>query len=184
MPRSCMGGLPSGPPLKSASGVALALLVLACGERGGGGAPEPGTELYAVAPETVREVVFSTPDHKLYAYRWAPSDSFQLVIATRGKAEVEHCVAGAGFTPWLAAASRMPVARKLDRRLDAASTKWADLQLRDASQLEPIDVHLHLPSAAGEPTVVQYGTEQYAVDVNAAALQTVGSGCGGLGAKP
>jgi hypothetical protein len=171
--------------LKSASCLAVALLgALACGGRGADGSPEPGTELYAVAPETVREVVFSTPDRKLYAYRWAPSDSFQLIVATRGKAEVEHCAGGAGFTRWLAAASRMPVARKLDRRLDAASTEWADLQLRDASQLEPIDVHLHIPSAAGEPTVMQYGTEQYAVDVDAAVLQEVRSGCSALGAKP
>jgi hypothetical protein len=170
--------------LKFGKVIATALLATAsaCSRGGGESEPEPGTELYAVAPETVREVVFSAPDRKLYAYRWAPSDSFRLVIASRGSADVEHCTAGEGFTRWLAAASRMPVVKKLDDKLDAASTDWTDLQLRDASQLEPIDVHLHLPSAAGQSTVIQYGAAQYSVDVDAAALGAVRSGCAGLGA--
>jgi hypothetical protein len=161
------------------SGVAA----IACTKDRDEGAPEPGTDLYAIAPETVREVVLSTPDRKLYAYRWAPDDTFHIVVATRGSAEAEQCIAGEGFARWLAAASRMPIGKKLDRQVDSASGEWTDLQLRDASQLEPIAVRLHIPSAPGEPAVIQFGADQYSVDADGPMLRSASSGCATLGAK-
>lgn len=156
---------------------------IGCAKDRDGGAPEPGTELYAVAPETVREVEFRTPDRKLYAYRWAPEDTFHIVVATRGSAEAEQCTAGEGFTRWLAAVSRMPIGKKLDRQVDSATGEWTDLQLRDASQLEPIAVHLHIPSAPGAPAVLQFGADQYSVDADGPMLRSASSGCATLGAK-
>jgi hypothetical protein len=147
------------------------------------GAPEPGTDLYAVAPETIREVTFSSPDHKLYAYRWAAGDTFHVVIATRGTAAAEQCAAGEGFARWLSTVARMPITRELDGRVDSAAAEWADLRLRDATQLEPIDVRLGVPIAAGGPTVIQYGDKQYEVEMDSTALRSVRAGCPALGVK-
>ncbi len=163
--------------------VLYGVAAIACAKDRDERAPEPGTELYAIAPETVREVAFSTPDRKLYAYRWAPGDTFHIVVATRGSAEAEQCPAGEGFTRWLAAVSRMPIGKKLERPVDSASGEWTDLQLRDASQLEPIAAHLHIPSAPGDPAVIQFGADQYSVNVDGPMLRSASSGCATLGAK-
>lgn len=172
--------LHSGLPLFALFSIAL----IACDDARDERKPEPGMELYAVAPETVREVIISSPGYKLYAYRWTPDDAFHVLIATRGRSEVEQCTAGEGFSRWLVAASRMPIAKKLDRRVDSASEEWADLQLRDSSQLDPLDLRLHIPSAPGEPAVIQFGTDQYTVDVDVPMLRSARSGCATLGAKP
>src|SRR6266496_1830474 len=45
-----------------------------------------------------------------------------------------------------------------------------------------VDVRLRVPSASDEPVVLQSGTRQYAVDLDAAALRRARSGCAALGA--
>lgn len=159
----------------------LAIAAAACDSAQEGGAPEPGTELYAISPDDVSEVVFTAPEHRLYAYRWSPTDTFQIIVATRGRTEVERCAAGAGFQRWLTAVARMPMERKLDRPFEPRGAEWTDLRLRDTSDLEPIDVRLRFPVANDEPVVLQSGAHQYAVAVDAVALRSARSGCAALG---
>ncbi|HYU09953.1 MAG TPA: hypothetical protein VEK77_11300 [Gemmatimonadales bacterium] len=160
----------------------LAIVAAGCRSEQEGRAPEPGTELYAIGPADVSEVVLTALDHKLYAYRWSPADPFQIVVATRGRTEIERCVAGDGFQRWLTAVARMPIQHELDSPFDPRGAEWMDLRLRDTTALEPIDVRLRVPSASDEPVVLQSGTRQYAVDLDAAALRRARSGCAALGA--
>ena len=39
---------------------------------------------YEIDPDIVREVVFSSADLKLFAYRWAPDDNFRIVVLRPG----------------------------------------------------------------------------------------------------
>ncbi len=156
------------------------VLVAACDSERQASAPEPGTELYAVAPGAVDEVLFSSAEKRMLAFRWTPDSVFQLVFVTRGRFDAERCAAGDGFQRWLTAVSSMPIGRRLERPFDPAGAGWADLRLRDTTRIEPIDVRLRLPSA-GEPVAIQFGAQQYSVDVDAAAVRTIESGCGAVG---
>jgi hypothetical protein len=151
-----------------------------CSQRPGEGLPEPGTDFYAVSPDTVTEVLLSTGLYKLFAFRWSPGDRFQLVVSLKGKA-VEQCQAGPPFENWLKAVTRMPVVRQIDRPFDAESQNWGNLRLRDNTRLEPVEVRLRIPSAGSEPAVIEVGTRQFIVDLNAAILGTASSGCRALG---
>src|SRR5262249_61037637 len=62
----------------------LALLFAGCGRSSREQLPEPGTDLYALAPSATMEVSFSTDQFKLFAFRWTNEGPFQLVIARRG----------------------------------------------------------------------------------------------------
>ena len=143
--------------------------------------PEPGMELYAVAPDSVREVLLSSGDRKLYAFRWRAAEPFRLIVATRGDSVVQRCTAGPGFTRWLAAVSRLPIRDSLPRAKDRDAGEWADLELRDASALEPIAARLRLPAAASDPVVVRVDDRDYAVDVDASVLRDARAGCAALG---
>jgi hypothetical protein len=157
-------------------------LAAACGQGRQAAAPEPGTELYAVAPASIDEVVLSSPDRKMLAFRWAPDTVFQLVFAARGRPETERCAAGDGFRRWLTAVSSMPVDQRLERPFEPAGAGWVHLRLRDTTQIGPIDVRLRIPSAGDEPVVIQAGEHQYRVNVDAAVLRTIESACRGVGA--
>ena len=143
--------------------------------------PEPGMELYAVAPDSVREVLLSSGDRKLYAFRWRAAEPFRLIVATRGDSVVQRCTAGPGFTRWLAAVSRLPIRDSLPRARDLDAGEWADLELRDASVLEPITARLRLPVGPSDPVVVRVDDRDYSVDVDGAALRDVRAGCAALG---
>ena len=159
--------------------VAAGLLGTACRHDARG--PEPGMELYAVAPDSVREVLLSSGDRKLYAFRWRAGEPFRLLVATRGDSVVQRCTAGPGFARWLAAVSRLPIRDSLPRARERDAGEWADLELRDASALEPITARLRLPVAASDPVVVRVDDRDWAVDVDAAALRDVRGGCASLG---
>jgi hypothetical protein len=127
-------------------------------------------------------VLFSSADRRMLAFRWTPDTLFQLVFVARGRPDAERCTAGAGFLRWLTAVSSMPIRRRLERAGDSAGAGWVDLRLRDTTRLEPVDVRLRIPPAEGEPVVIQVGTQQYDVDVDAAAVRSIGLGCAALGA--
>lgn len=141
------------------------------------GQPEPGTEYYAVAPETIREVVFSSSDRKLYAYRWSASESFYIYTGGRGT-NPEQCTSGDGFTRWLNAIATIPVRAVVDKTV---AGEWAEVRLRDATNLEPNDVTLLIPASQSDPVLMRFGQQQYVVEVNAALLRSVNSGCSALG---
>jgi hypothetical protein len=171
---------------RALSAFAIAVLIpavgLACDSEREGSAPEPGTELYAVEPGAIEEVLFSSPDRKMLAFRWTPDTTFQLVFATRGRPDTERCAAGDGFRQWLAAVATIRVGRQLDRPFDPSGGGWADLRLRDTTQIDPIETRLRVPPSGGEPVVIEFGAQQYSVEANAAAVRTITSGCSAFGA--
>jgi hypothetical protein len=155
-------------------GIALA----GCRSTSGAGArPEPGTEYYAVAPESIREVVFSSPERKLYAYRWNGSATFQIFTASPGTAP-EQCAAGDGFGRWLAAIATIPVRSVADSTVAGA---WAEVRLRDATDLDANEATLLVPASPSDPVLMRVGEQSFVVGIDAALLRSVNAGCAGLG---
>ena len=143
------------------------------------GQPEPGTQYYAMAPENIREVVFSSSERKLYAYRWSASEPFNIYTGARGK-NPEHCASGDGFTRWLNAVATIPVKVVAN---NPVAGEWTEVQLRDATTLEPNKATLLIPASQTDPVLMRFGDRQYVVEVNAAEFRSMNSGCAALGAE-
>lgn len=154
---------------------------LACHTTPRSGSPEPGIELYAVATDSVREVLLSSAVHKIYAYRWAADRPFQLMIASKDTATAEQCLGGAGFDRLVQAVATTRVAKESEKRFEDGTPAWADVRLRDTTNLEPIEARIRIPEADSEPVVIQFRDRQYIVGIDAAVLQLAKSGCAELG---
>lgn len=165
----------------------LLLLAIACSSAIGcspnadSDAPKPGTELYAVAPETITEVLVSSGDHKLLAYRWSASEPFHLMIASRSKPAGEHCLAGDRFAGWLQSVSTARITREASPAVDRKAPGWTHVRLRDRSSLDPIDVQLHIPPSDTGPVVLAHGDKQFIVDMQAVVIRRAVLGCKDLG---
>ena len=166
----------------SRGAAALLALAAACGPGRDSPTAEPGTELYATSPGAVDEILFSSRERKMLAFRRTPGAPFELLFVNAGDAGVERCAAGDGFQRWLTAVSSLPIARRLDPPVDARASGWADLRLRDSTGMEPIDVRLRIPPADQDSVVVRVDAQQYVADVDATVLRSVVSGCRALGA--
>jgi len=116
-----------------------------------------GTELYAIVPEGIIEVLFSTDDHKVFAYRWNPNDAFQLTVASARERRVEYCVSGEGFRRWLEAVASARVTNEVMKFSNAKNGggSWARLRLRDSSSLDSIDVQIQMPVTAADPVLME-----------------------------
>jgi len=75
----------------------------------------------------------------------------------------------------------MPVIKESGKHFEEGTAAWADVRLRDTTNLEPIEARIRIPEANGEPVVIQFRDRQYEVRADAAALQTARSGCAALG---
>src|ERR1700722_16949866 len=96
--------------------------------------PEPGTELYAVATDSVSEVLISSPSRKIYGYRWTTDRPFHLMVAASNAATDEQCSSGAGFDQLLRALATLPVVKVSEKHFDDGAA-WADVRLRDTTNL-------------------------------------------------
>jgi len=152
--------------------------VACCSTGGAPGQPEPGTQYYAMAPENITEVVFSSSERKLYGYRWNASEPFNIYTAGRG-ANPELCTSGGEFTRWLNAVATIPVQAVAKNTI---AGEWIEVQLRDVTTLEPNTANLLIPLSQTDPVLMRYGDQQYVVEVNAVELRSVNSGCAALGA--
>jgi hypothetical protein len=76
--------------------------------------PDLGQALQWSDPKTVREVLVSTSNQRLLAFRTDPGQAFEIVIARRGRKDLERCKAGAGFARFLEAASSIFVVKKVE----------------------------------------------------------------------
>jgi hypothetical protein len=135
---------------------------------------------YEIDPDIIREVVFSSADLKLFAYRWAPDDNFRIVVLRPGEADIERCDAGETFRKWFDMITRMPIGRKLEQPVDPKAGNWAILELIEATVLEGAESRLRLPATAGEPMIWQFGPDQYPVEWDTAAFAGLQSGCAEL----
>jgi hypothetical protein len=90
-------------------------------------------------------------------------------------------ITAAGFERLLQALATVPVVRQSEKRFEVGTSAWADVRLRDTTNLEPIEARIRIPETDGEPVVIQFGDQQYVVRVDAATLHTAKSGCAELG---
>jgi hypothetical protein len=143
-------------------------------------APESGVELYAVPPENVREILFSSPDRKLFAYRWGQEGPFQIWTASKDSGEPERCTGGEPFKKWLEAVSSMRVERSASSSEAGAAAGWSDLLIRDYTSLDPIQIRLRIPASEKEPVVADWHGSRVVVRIDARVLRTALSGCAQL----
>jgi len=186
MPRLCINGRPSG--LKSKSGnhsmatrfwflLVVVAFLNACSSRPSHTSPEPGTELFAILPENITEVRISSSDYKVYAFRWQLGQPFEVVTSSRKGRNTEHCTGGAAFDDLLKSLSTVKILRAADKPFDAGSNDWADVDLRDATVLEPISMRVRVPRSAGETVVVQVENRQFVADIDGSALMKAKFDC-------
>ena len=143
-------------------------------------APEVGVDLYAVPPENVTEILLSSPTKKVYAYRWGQGSPFQVWTASSNSADAEQCKGGEGLRRWLEAISTVRLVREVDPPWDRSAPNWSDILIRDATNLEPIQVRVRIPASDGEPVVIDSHGRQFAAQIDARVLRTVMSGCSQL----
>jgi hypothetical protein len=143
--------------------------------------PEPGAELYAVSADHVTEVLFSSQEQKIYAFRWKTDERFRIIAASPGSPLAEQCVAGRGFEEWLNAVTSMRINRET-KPLSASDSNrgWAVLTLRDTTNLEVIEVRLHVPPSGDGFPVISSGDKQFSVDVSSQVLRNALAGCRSL----
>ena len=141
---------------------------------------DPGF-FYEIDPDIVREIVFSSADLKLFAYRWGPDENFHIVVLRPDKAEIEQCDAGETFRSWFDMIAEMPIGQKLDKPVDPQSGNWAILELIDISVLEGAESRLRLPATPRDRIIWQFGPDQYPVGWDSAAFAMLNSGCYSLG---
>lgn len=144
--------------------------------------PEVGELLYSMDPNTVREVLVSASDRRLFAYRKSAEDPFEIVVAKPDPPRIERCISGEGFTRFLAAASAIFVVRKSDHLVDPVSPDWVVIELWDGSAEPGNETRLRRPASRDEPTIMQWWLhDQYIVEVDAAVWDSLRSGCAALG---
>lgn len=155
-----------------------ALGVIAC-DRALDSRPQPGTALYAVATENILELTLTSADRRVYAFRWALDEPFQI-LSVRPGADAERCRAGEGFARVLAAVSRLDIVAEEAGRLDQDDRNWARLSIADSSGLDPVTTRLRIPSG-DEPVLVLVADRQFSVGAKPDTLRLLTVGCQGLG---
>ena len=164
--------------------VLLLGLVASCGGYFDNREPEPGTDLYAVSSSQISEVLFSSEQKKIYAFRWNTAEKFIIMVASPGISAVEQCTAGKGFERWLNAVSSLRVGKEVkNAAINPAGTISAVLRLRDTSEVESIEIRLQIPSAGNELALISAGEKQFSVEVDTAIVRTVLAGCRVLAAS-
>jgi hypothetical protein len=130
----------------------------------------------------VLEVVVSTSEFKLFAYRQSPENSFQIVFATRQSRDAERCLSGPDFVRFLEGVTSLPVIDELRNPVDPVSQRWVVVELWDGSGKVGDETRLRRP-IDNERTVLQFGENQYYVDFDSVLWDRMRSGCAGLGAR-
>lgn len=146
--------------------------------------PEVGELLYSMDPNTVREVLVSASDRRLFAYRKSAEDPFEIVVARVDRPQVERCIAGKDFTRFLAAASAIFIVKKSDHLVDPVSPDWIVIELWDGGMWPGNETRLRPPTARDERTIMQWWLhDQYIVEMDGAVWDGLKSGCARLGVQ-
>lgn len=160
--------------------VLLAALLAGCEEectRPGWGQP-----LSYMAAADVREMAVSGSDRKLYAYRAAAGDPFEIAIAYKAGDRVERCRSGPEFQRFLDAMVTVQVIRQSWHGIYSISSEWFVVELWPAGGDHGVPHRLR-PPVPGYPWSVMewcFG-DQYLVDIDPAIWESLRSGCASLG---
>lgn len=151
---------------------------------GPGGTPalKPGTPVFAVAPEKVRELAYHTSGFWFVAHRFK-EEAFTLIILKPGEMQAETCIAGAGFGETLGRLTSFPLVGVPGPKEKAALFQehplhtWGELEIRDVSRLEPFRARV-LP-VAGRPEEVwlNFAGHTYRVSLNQEILANLVESC-------
>jgi hypothetical protein len=156
------------------SAAALALALVCCQK--GSDLPTPGTDFYAVAPESILEVSFTTRQARLHAFRWSPSDTFVVVTAKRPSNRPEVCAASPAFLHWVTSIAKLPIKTEKPS-IDTSGGEWAELRIYDSSSLEAIEARIFLPSTRARPVVLSQVGRLYETTLDPVVARTAFSGC-------
>ncbi|MDF2764365.1 MAG: hypothetical protein K0S81_1359 [Rhodospirillales bacterium] len=145
--------------------------------------PGWGQPLSYMAAADVREMVVSGSDRKLYAYRSAAGEPFEIAIAYKAGDRVERCRSGPEFQRFLDAMVTVQVIRQSWHGIYSISSEWFVVELWPAGGDPGVPHRLRPPVPGYAWSVMQwcYG-DQYLVDIDPAIWESLRSGCASLGA--
>jgi hypothetical protein len=130
----------------------------------------------------MREVLVSTSNQRLLAFRTDPGEVFEIVIARRDRNELERCKAGAGFARFLEAASSIFVVKKVEAVVETDTKDWVTVETWDTSTNPGRELRLRAPNAGEPRTIMQWWLyDQYVVELDDGFWSNVTSGCAELG---
>jgi hypothetical protein len=145
--------------------------------------PGWGQPLSYMAAADVREMLVSGSDRKLYAYRPAAGEPFEIAIAYKAGDRTERCQSGPGFLRVLDAMASVQVIRRSWHDAHPTSSEWFVVELWPAGS-DHGTPHRLRPPVPGYPwSVMQwcFGS-QFLVDIDSAIWERLRSGCASLGA--
>lgn len=179
-----MGGL------RKYRGIAALFVLLAAGlPQAGAQSLTPGTEVFAVDPAKVIEIIYRTPEMMLLGYRWQARDRFTLIFLDKQHHQPATCLAGKSFDIVLNQLTSLKLRRVLDVKESQGLfkktplTAWAEVVVRDQSALEPFRA-LILPGAgAPDEAYVHFNNATYVVSFADRVRQLIAGGCRSLTAQ-
>ena len=143
----------------------------------------PGEEVFAVDPGSVLELSFRSDRSRLLAFRWKTADPFDIVFAAADGRPLERCIVGKGFEEVLGGFTTIRVRRVLrEPSLSAAGPRrqWAELFVRDNTELEPFRIEL-LASGESQEILGRIDQTIYVLETDRRLLDVVNAGCSALG---
>jgi len=170
---------------------AASLLVLLGGGLHSGTSAQPlqvGAEVFAVDPGKVVEVSYRTPTLRMMAHRWEAGARFTIIFLEKGQPAPRVCLAGPGFEHVL----RKLASLKLSRHLSVSQVKayvekknfnsWAELEVRDISQMEPFQARIIPVPGSDAEALVHFHGVTYMVSLDVKIFQLISGGCKSLAA--
>jgi hypothetical protein len=150
---------------------------------------KPGDEVFAVNPSLVLEVSYRTSAHRVIAYRWDIGEKFTVFAAHKEGRRQTACIGGGNLKFILGQFSSL----KFRREIDAASAEaflgakpgktWAELVIRDNSELEPFQALITPVEGSSNEALVHIGSSTYAIAMERRAFDLMSSGCKSLAAR-
>ena len=146
--------------------------------------PDLGQALQWSDPKTIREVLVSTSNQRLLAFRTDPEQAFEIVIARSGRKDLEHCTAGPGFARFLEAASSIFMVKKVESVVETDTEDWVTVETWDASTNPGTELRLRAPNERDPRTIMQWWLyDQYVVELDDGFWTDIASGCSRLGVQ-
>jgi len=147
---------------------------------------QPGTEVFAVAPEKVLEISYRTAVSWLVAHRWQVGDRFTLILLKPGQPLPDSCLAGEGFQTVLRQLTSLklrqtPSANEAEALLRKHPLPtWGELMIRDDSPLEPFRARVLPVAGTPEEVWLHFHGATYRVALNQEVLERLAKGCRAL----
>jgi len=150
---------------------------------------KPGTEVFAVEAGKVIEVAYRSAALLLIAHRWEGGGKFTLICLEKKQPRPSSCLAGPGFDLVLQQLTSLKLRRTLTAReaeeywRSNPKTSWAEVVIRDNSELEPFQALIKPVAGSPQEAVVRFHGATYIVGLDERVFQLIAGGCKSLGAS-